>query len=135
MGKDLERKRNARGTPFRKLIGRIKEDAAVFLSSEEGRVLKKDIVQAALALGLVASLSVSSHGRGGHGGGHGHGSGRGHGSGHGSHGSHSSHVDVAHSDSAHTDYASQILHNDAGTSGHNSVHTDASHADVAHSNY
>ncbi len=118
---------------FRRLIERAKKDASVFLNSEEGKILKKDIVKTALTLGMVvASVDVafSKHGS--------HGSGK-----HGSHGSHSSHVNthtnIPHSDGAHVDSMKVSLHNDVGASGLTGGHSDSAHNDIghndSHSNY
>lgn len=131
---------------FRRLIERAKKDASVFLNSEEGKILKKDIVKTALTLGMIAApIDVAfSHGSG-HGSGHGSHGNHGHhtNSGHASHGSHSSHTDThtnfPHSDGAHVDSMKVSLHNDVGTSGLVGGHSDSAHNDIghndSHSNY
>jgi len=41
----------------RKIIGKLKEAASVFLTSEEGKIVKRDIIKTAIALGLVAGAA------------------------------------------------------------------------------
>ena len=129
---------------FRKLIARAKKDASVFLNSEEGKILKKDVVRIALALGLV-SIAVREGDARGHGSGHGSHSSRGRHSNSGRHASHASHVDThsnsAHVNTPHVDSANVTLHNDIGTGrsgligGHSdSAHSDSGHVD-SHANY
>lgn len=103
--KDKTKKKGA----GRKLLGRLKTDASVFLNSEEGKIIKADVVKAAIALGLVASAAAL-----------------------GSAQTHSNtHSSVPHNDAFHADSISHILHNDGAQSGHNSgFHTDAAHGDA-----
>lgn len=91
----------------RKLLQRLKTDASVFLSSEEGKILKVDMVKAAIALGLVASAAslgaAQTH--------------------------YSGHTSIPHQDAIHQDSIQHVLHNDGASSGHSS----GNHADIAHS--
>lgn len=125
---------------FRRLIERAKKDASVFLNSEEGKILKKDIVKTALTLGMVvapidAAFGHSSHASGphaNHGGGHSH---TNHYSSHSSHvNTHTNipHSDTPHSNGAHVDSMQVSLHNDVGASGLIGGHSDSAHNDSAH---
>jgi hypothetical protein len=97
----------------RKAVQRAKEDAAAFLNSEEGKIVKKDIVKAALALGLVAGATTQAIA--------GHGDGA-----------------CTHFDTIHADYVTQQLVNPSGggTGGHYSAHADTGHVDYcAHNDW
>ncbi|MDE2038609.1 MAG: hypothetical protein KGO96_03725 [Elusimicrobia bacterium] len=95
----------------RKLIKRVRKDAAVFLSSEEGKMIKKNIVKTAIALGLIASASDLTPAG-------------------------AQHYNTPHYDSPHSDFVVHHLHNDGATSYHDSGgHSDAAHADQAAVNY
>jgi hypothetical protein len=100
-----------KGGRRRQLITRVRADASAFLNSEEGKMIKKDIIKTAIALGLVASASALDPDR--------------------AEAFHTnSHSDVVHGDAAHADAVTHILHNDAAQSYHQS----GSHADAVHSN-
>lgn len=112
MPKDKEtpgkRKNKKKIAGKRRLINRLRVDASVFLSSEEGKIVKKDIVKTAIALGLVASASAFD-----------------------SADAQTTHVDtpaVPPQNTAHGDAVTHILHNDGASSGHSS----GSHTNVAH---
>ncbi len=108
-----KKKRSKRGPKdkVKKLLNKVRKDASAFLSSEEGKVLKKNIVKTALALGLTAGAIEDAVAQ--------------------------VHSNSAHVDAAHQDHVTQFLHNDlaAGTAGHSSNHVDAAHADVPHSDH
>mgnify|MGYP001580582086 CR=1 FL=1 len=109
-GKDIRGKGKKKSGGRRKLIKKLKSDAAVFLNSEEGKMIKKDIVRTAIALGLVASSAALDSAHAGH---------------------VNSHADQPAIDNAHSDAVTHILHNDGATSGHSS----GAHADTAHQNF
>lgn len=96
----------------RKLLTTLRKDASAFLTSEEGKIVKKDIVKMALAMGLTAASIGTAEAQ---------------------------HSNVGHGDVAHFDGMEQTLHNDGATSGHNSGHSSAAHSDIAahsdHSNH
>jgi hypothetical protein len=144
-----------------RLLNSLRDDASVFLSSEEGKIVKKDIITAAVAMGLIASAAGKAHAQS-------HtDSNTPHTDNAAYHTDHAAvHSDVAatHTNSLHSDAISQVLHNDGATSGHSSgnvsipavntnpvVHSDyanphqdvyyqhadtaASHSDASHSNH
>ena len=84
------------------IIPKIRKDIARFLTSEEGKILKKDIVKAAAILGIIGATMMKAedllaqhtnalHNSGGQGSHVSHSSHASHAS-HGSHGSHGSHA-------------------------------------------
>lgn len=99
MAKKKGKARKKAGRTKRTLLGRARKAASAFLSSEEGKVLKADIVRTAVSLGLVALGAGAAEAQ---------------------------HSDTPHGDShtnvAHSDYARHALHNDGATSGHYSTH-------------
>jgi hypothetical protein len=101
------------GAGKRKLLKTARKDASAFLTSEEGKMVKKDIVKMALAMGLTAAaLGTAEAGT-----------------------SHSNTLPTAHVDSAssHSDGITQTLHNDGSSAGHSSSHSNqpATHGNVA----
>lgn len=102
-------KRGKKAGGRRRLLKRIKDDASKFLTSEEGKVVRKDIVKAAIALGLMAGAAQDAAAQ--------------------------SHSD-SHADSTiqHGDAITHQLHNDSasGQYGHNSgnhINAPYSHSD------
>lgn len=112
MKKKAPKKTKVRAKGKRKLLTTLRKDASAFLTSEEGKIVKKDIVKMALAMGLAAASIGTAE---------------------------ASHSNIGHGDIAHVDGMEQTLHNDGATSGHNSGHSSAAHSDVAshsdHSNH
>lgn len=116
-GKKTGGKGKKKSSGRRKLIKRLKSDASVFLSSEEGKIVKKDIVKTAIALGLVASSAAFNSAEAGH-----------------TNSGGAPHADQPATNTPHGDAVTHILHNDGALSGHSSgAHSDAIHVNVPHS--
>jgi len=96
----------------RKLLSSVRKDASIFLSSEEGKIIKKDVIKMALAMGLTAASIGTAHGQT-------------HNDGYASPG----HTDTP---GTHTDYADSQLTNTGGGGYHSSSHTDNTNATLGH---
>jgi len=87
----------------RKMLSAVRKDASVFLTSEEGKIIKKDVVKMALAMGLTAASLGTAQAQ-----------------------THTDSISVNHTDTpgTHTDSAQSELTNSAGGGYHSSAHTD-----------
>ena len=95
----------------RKMLSVMRKDASVFLTSEEGKIIKKDIVKMALAMGMTAASLGTAQAQ-----------------------THTDNTPVSHTDTpgAHTDYAQSELTNSGNAGYHNSAHTDNYSPTVGH---
>jgi len=95
----------------RKMLSAVRKDASVFLTSEEGKIIKKDVVKMALAMGLTAASLGAAQAQ-----------------------THTDVINVNHTDTpgTHTDSAQSELTNNAGGGYHNSAHTDNYSATSGH---
>jgi hypothetical protein len=102
-------RKSKKKTKARKLIELVRNDASAFLSSEEGKIVKKDIIKAAITLGLAAAAAGSADAQ--------------------NH-TNAPHQDYGHSDSPHVDAVTLRVQNRLGIAQHNSGHSNAAHSNI-----